>query len=388
MVIRDDRLITLAWHQRAASLDARERLLARLAPASERALLTTCHRVEVYAAANGPRSVLASLPLDDEDRTTVRVLTDADALAHLFAVTAGLDSAVAGEPQIQAQVRRAYRGHDGLHPLIATAFERALHVGRVVRQASGLEGARSVGSLAVDAAIARLAAPERATALVVGAGEMGKLAVRALARRVGTVIVANRDTERARALADAHGATAIALADVAAALERCDAVISAADTRGGLLTADLLAPRLRSARPLVVIDIAVPRSVDAIGREALGGSYLSVDDLPGAAARVDEATLRAARRRCELEAARFFHERAPASLAAIRALRERADRLRAAKLERALHRLGHLSPRDRRVVEALSTTLTNALLHEPTVALRQRRADPEAARMLFERGGE
>lgn len=387
-MIRDDHLILLAWHQRATSLDARERLLARLVPASGRALLTTCHRVEVYAVANGPRSLLASLPLDDEDRRTACVQSDAEALAHLFAVTAGLDSAVAGEPQILAQVRRAYRGHEGLHPLIATAFERALHVGRLVRHASGLEGARSVGSLAVDAAIARLAAPERATALVIGAGEMGTLAVRALARRVGTVIVANRDTERARALADAHGASAIALADVAAALDRCDAVISAADTRGELLTAELLAPRLRSPRPLVVIDIAVPRSLDATARDALDGSYLSVDDLPGAAARADGATLRTAGRRCELEAERFFHERAPASLAAIRALRERADRLRAAKLERALHRLGHLSPRDRRVVEALSTTLTNALLHEPTVALRQRRADPDAARALFERGRE
>lgn len=387
-MIRDDHLTLLAWHQRAASLDARERLLARLVPAPDRAVLATCHRVEVYAAVADAAALLASLPLDDEDRRAARVLTDADALAHLFAVTAGLDSAVAGEPQIQAQVRRAYRGHEGLHPLISTAFERALHVGRIVRHTSGLESARSVGSLAVDAAIARLEAPERATALVIGAGEMGKLAVRALARRVGTVVVANRDTERARALAGAHGATAIALADVDAALERCDAVLSAADTRGALLTADLLARRLRSARPLIVIDVAVPRSVDATGRETLGVSYLSVDDLPGAAARVDESTLRAARRRCELEAARFFHERAPASLAAIRALRDRADRLRAAKLERALHRLGHLSARDRRVVEALSTTLTNALLHEPIVALRQRRADPDAARMLFERGGE
>ncbi len=382
----DERLVAITWHQRDASLDARERLLARLTAACDRALLTTCHRVELYAVAADARSVVAELPLEAEDRGSAQVHEGAAALAHLFRVAAGLDSAVAGEPQILAQVRRSYQTHDRLHPLIATAFERALHVGRLVRRTPGLEGARSVGSLAVDAAVARIAAPETATVIVVGAGEMGKLAVRALARRVGRVIVANRDEERAHAVAAAYGARAVGLADVHAMLGDCDAVISAADTRGALLTAGTLAARLASARPFVVVDVAVPRSVDEAGRALLGGRYLCVDDLPGATARVDESTLAAARARCELEAVRFFHERAPENLEAIRSLRDRADRVRTAKLERALGRLGHLSERDRRVVEALSTTLTNALLHEPTVALRERRADPVAARALFERG--
>ena len=385
MVISGDRLVALAWHQRASGLDARERLLDRLTPSRQRAIVATCHRVELYARARDARSLLASLPLVDEDRESVVVYEDEAALAHLFKVASGLDSAVAGEPQILAQVRRTYLGHGGLDPLIAAAFERALHVGRSVRRTPGLEGGRSVGSLAVDAAIERIDRPEQATVLVLGAGEMGKLAVRALARRVGRLVVANRDVARAASLADAFGASAITLAVVPAALDGADAVISAADTRGAVLTRDLVAARLGSSRPLVVVDVAVPRSVDADARALLDGRYLSVDDLPGAIARVDESVLAAARERCAAEAARIVRERAPASVEAIRALRERAERVRAEKLERALRRLGHLSARDRRVVDALSTTLTNALLHDPTVAIREQRADPGAARALFDR---
>lgn len=384
-MFRDDHLIALAWHQRDADLDARERLVERLTPACDRAVVATCHRVELYAVGRDLAALVDALPIPAGDRAGMQVHEGPEALAHLFSVAAGLDSAVAGEPQILAQVRRAYRSHEDLDPLIVSAFERALYLGRLIRRTPGLDGARSVGSLAVDAAIARLEAPERATVLVMGAGEMGKLAVRALARRVGRVVVANRDHERARALADAYGATAIPLEGAVAALATADAVISAADTRGAVLTAEALAPRLRSPRGLVVVDVAVPRSVGPAARALLDGRYLSVDDLPGAVARVDPSVLAAARARCELEAERFMSERAPESVAAIRALRERADRVRAVKLERALQRLGHLSERDRRIVEALSTTLTNALLHEPTVALRERRADPDSARALFER---
>lgn len=385
----DRRLVAFAWHQRASSIDTRERLLAMLSSGSDRLLLATCHRVEVYAALGRsvePEAWLAAQGVGAADRLCAEVRTDAAALTHLFEVAAGLDSAVAGEPQILAQVRRAAQSAGSPHPLLAAAFARALHVGRVVRAAAGLSSARSVGSLAVDAVVDALAEPASACVLVIGAGEMGKLAVRALERRVGRVVVANRDHERAAELAALHHAVAIGLGDVANALAGVDAAISAADTRGAALTAAVVAERLRSPRPFAVVDIAVPRSVDAETRALLGAAYRSVDDLPGASARVPEAALRAARERCALEATRFHAERLPESVDAIRSLRESAEALRAAKLERALGRLGHLSARDRRIVEALSTTITNAILHAPTVAVRERRADPSAVRALFERG--
>lgn len=368
----------------------RERLLVSLAPAHDRVLLATCHRVELYAvvpAGLSAAAFAAGLALAPADVASMTAHAGLDALAHLFAVSAGLDSAVAGEPQILSQVRRAYTAQRGLHPLLVAAFERAIHVGRTVRTESGLSSARSVGSLAVDVIVEQLSSPAAATVLVIGAGEMGKLAVRALTRRVGRVIVANRDIDRATSLAEAHEALAIPLADVPGALADADAVVSAADTRGALLTADLIARRLGSPRPFAIVDVAVPRSVDADARALAGDRYRSVDDLPGASARVPEASLRAARERCAAEARRFWDEREPASKAAIRAMRETAERVRAQKLDRALARLRHLSERDRRVVEALSTRLVNALLHEPTVALRERRADPSAARSLFERDG-
>ena len=365
---RDDVLHAYAWHQRTSPIDARERLLVSLSSVPDGVVLATCHRIEVYCAA--PVEDPPQLVLTSADRDAASVYRGADALAHLFLVAAGLDSAIAGEPQILAQVRRAYTSRGDMPALIARSFEQALHVGRSLRVELGLRSGRSVGSLAVDRLVERLPRPESARVLVVGAGEMGKLAVRALARRVGRVVIANRDLGRASELAAAHGAEAIALAEVPAALGSAEAVVSAADTRGNVLGADLL--RARCARgPFVVIDIAVPRSVDAAGRDVLGTSYLSVDDLT-ADARVSDETLARATLRCREEAAAFIAAREPGRVDAIRALRDEAERLRSARVRRAMRKLDHLSPRDRAIVETLSTSLTNALLHRPTVELRQR----------------
>jgi len=360
-----DVLRVFAWHQRTSPIDARERLLALLTPAPARVVLATCHRVEAYVVGDDMPA------LGDTDRATATVLTGQDALAHLIAVSAGLDSAIAGESQIHLQIRRTYLEQRPMHPLLRGALEFALFAGRAIRRDAGFTSSRSVGSLAVDRLVGRLITPASARVLVIGAGEMGKLAVRALARRVGAVLVANRDIERAREVAAAHGATAIALADVPDALATVEGVISAADTRGALLSLAVLAERVGRG-PFVVVDIAVPRSVAADARVLLGASYLSVDDLPARNARVAPETLARAHTRCRDEADAFIRHRAPERVAAIRALREEGERLRVTKLRRALGKLAHLPEQDRRVVEALSTSITNALLHAPTVALRDR----------------
>jgi glutamyl-tRNA reductase len=369
------RIVALAWHQRTSAIDTRERLLEALTDRADRVLLATCHRVELYAALPGDTDGVAwagTLPLGETERATMTFLDEERAVAHLFTVAAGLDSAVLGEPQILAQVRRAYAA--ATEPALLAVLGQALHVGRTVRARAGLTSARSVGSLAVDVVLGDVPQPSRATVLVIGAGEMGKLALRALVRRVRSVIIANRDLERATALAGTYDARAIPLADVASALASSDAVISAADTRGAVLSAEVLAPRVR-VRPLVVVDVAVPRSVSAGARALLGATYRSVDDLPGSRARVPDGAVEAAVRLCQIEASRFCERRAPQRAEAIRRLRDDAERVRAAKLARALKRLGHLSTRDRRVVEALSEHLTRALMHGPTVAVRERGTD-------------
>ena len=389
---REARLVAFLWHQRSAPLDTRERLLAALPRPAGSVLLETCHRVELYVAVLGDVAsrdwIAERADLADVDHACMTVAEGVAAAAQLFRVACGLDSVVSGEPQILRQIRRAYCETADPHPVLARVFERALHVGRSVRRDGGFATERSVGSLAVEEIVRALPDAEGATVLVVGAGEMGKLAVRALAHRVGRVVVANRDAARGAAVADAYGATSISLADLPRVLSRADAVISAADTRGAVLTAKLLRARL-AAGPLVLLDVAVPRSVAQDARELGGLDYRTVDDLPGAAAGVSSASVAGGVARCVAEAERFIRESAADRVEVIVALRARAEELRRQKLDRALRRLSHLAPRDRRIVEALSTTLVDALLYPPTVALREARARPEAAQALFEtpRGG-
>jgi glutamyl-tRNA reductase len=367
-------LVARVAHQRDAALDTRERLLATLTDAPGRVVLATCHRVEIYETVDRVEAV-----------PEMRTLVAEDAAAHLFRVATGLDSAIAGEAQILRQVRGVYEAAPGdLHPMLRRLFERALHLGREIRRTTRLGDVhRSVGSLAVDAALQGLADPASATVLVIGAGEMGKLAVRALSHRVARVLVANRDRARAETVAAMGGAAALSLDHIPGALARADAVVSAADTRGTLLTRALLSSRLRD-RTLVIVDIAVPRSVAADARDLAGLRYRSVDDLTGETAAVPARVVALAAERCSREAVEFMREwRERAATEAIRDVRASAESLRRAQLERALRRLGHLGERDRRIVEALSTGLTNAILHAPTVALREEPERSDSARELF-----
>jgi glutamyl-tRNA reductase len=370
----ETQLVARIVHQRDSALDTRERLLGTLGDAPGRVVLATCHRVEVYETA----SEVVPAP-------EMRTLVDLEAAAHLFLVAAGLDSAIAGEPQILRQVRAAYETAAGdLHPMLARLFERALRLGRQLRRDTRLgDVRRSVGSLAVDDALGTLGDPADATVLVIGAGEMGKLAVRALSHRVGRVLVANRDRARAESAAASSGAVALGLEDIPDALTRADAVISAADTRGALLTRPVLSARVREGR-LVIVDIAVPRSVAEDARSLPGLRYRTVDDLADENASVPAADIALAAERCSREAIAFMREwRERAAVEVIRDVRARADSLRQTQLERALRRLGHLGERDRRIVEALSTGVTNAILHAPTVALREEPSRSDSARELF-----
>lgn len=385
--------VVLSLHQRIAPIDARERvagLLASLPPRPDLVALASCHRVELYGALPADSATpdafgRALSPLADE-LAHARWSAGEDAVRHLFRVAAGIDSVIVGEGQIAGQIRRAHAAarERGLHPLLDRAFQRALAVARELRGTILLGSAtRSVGSLAVDDALAQLPSPGSATALVVGAGEIGKLAARALARRVASVVVVNRDQERARDLAERIGGRAVGLDALASELLAVDVVISAADTRGTLLTRELLAARCR-VRPLVLVDIAVPRSVPEDARGLPGLRYRDVDGLSAEHAALPAEAIERAERRCADEARAFMEDlRARAAAPTIRALRERADLVRRRQLDRALRKLSHLGPRDRRVVEALAAALTGAIVHAPTVALRGSPDREEAARALF-----
>lgn len=385
-------LAVFALHQRSAPLGVRERCAMRLAalpPDRGLVALTSCHRVELYAgAADGPSADLVREALGPDLATELAHgiwHEGEDAARHLFRVTAGLDSVVVGEWQIAGQVRRihAEARERGVEPVLERALRCALAVAGELRGSIGSHG-RSVGSLAVDEALALTGSPATASALVIGAGEIGKLSARALAERVGALVIANRDALRARALADRVGARAVGLDDLPSEIARADVVISAADTRGTVLTRELLEPRC-AERPLVLVDIAVPRSVGEDARGLAGLIYRDVDALAQGRAEVPAELVERAERRCAAEARAFVHDlRAREAAGTIRALRERAESVRRRQLDRALRKLAHLPERDRRVVEGLASSLVGAMVHAPTVTLRGSPERAEAARALFD----
>lgn len=381
----------MSWslHQRDAPIAARERLAAS-APAAARTgalALVTCHRVELFASLArdvDPRAWLRESAAASEALGGVTVRTDAAAVTHLFRVAAGLDSAIPGERQILGQLRRAYADREAALPaLLSAAVERALHHGRLLRARTALGSVRgSIGSLAVDELLRELQEPARATILVVGAGEVGKLASRALRRRVRRILVMSRSGESAQQAATAAEGEAVALEDIAQALDAADGVISAADTRGAVLTSDLVTARVRRGH-LVIVDIAMPRSVAADARSVDGLRYRSVDDLrsdvtvsPEVIAECEDA--------CRIAAANFVREyMAREAAPVIAALHAHADGVRRRHLERALAKLGHLSRRDQDVVAGLAQALARGLLHQPTAALREKPSRADAARELF-----
>lgn len=383
-------LALFSVHQRDAAIDVRERFAQALPPVTGPNVLAvaTCHRIEIAATVRAEADVRGAIAdgLGVELPADGTIRTGRDAILHLLRVACGLDSVVKGEGQVLGQLRRAFeisRAHGGLEPSLGLVVRRSIEVGRELRRTTQLGTVRrSLGSLAVDSALEGLT--EGAAVLVVGAGEVGKLALRALSRRVGTVFVANRDLVRATELASAHGASAVPLERIDLVLTGVSAIIAAADTRGTVLTASRLRARLARG-PLTIVDLAVPRSVGPDARDLAGLRYVDVDGLSDiAGAQLEPAAVAEIEARCAAAADAVVRELAVRRAApTIRALHERADVIRRKQLERALSRLAHLSARDRQVVESLSEGLAHALLHEPTVRLREAPERERAARDLF-----
>jgi len=370
----------------------------------EGAILSTCNRTEVYAvvARGCPVTPLRRF-LREARGLPERALDDVtyahtrrDAARHLFRVASGLESMILGEPQILGQVRSALaaaREAGAAGPVLSRLFAEALRVGKLVRTETGIAHNRlSVPHAAVDLAAERLGGLRGRAALLLGAGEMATLTAKLLrAAAVDDLAIANRSPDRAAALAAATGGRVVPADLLGAALAGADVAVSAATAPHYLLDrAAFDGGRDRRRASLVVIDLAVPRSVDP----ALGGDrrvdLFGVDDLAAVAAgQRDRYAVEIGRtERLVDDAAEGFAawlaERA--AVPTIAALRRRAEATRTAELEAALRKLGHLSARDRNVVAALSVGLTNTLLHEPVSRLRGDAGAgdlADAARRLF-----
>jgi glutamyl-tRNA reductase len=371
----------------AVDLEQAAELATALAGVCEAVVLSTCNRTEIYVAAEGSLDLdghasgaLLGLAGDRADQVAPVLyrLGDESAALHLFRVAAGLDSLVPGEGEILGQVRAAYEaGETG--PLLDKLFSQALHAGRRAR----VETAVGESPASVPAAAAALAQQvfddlTGREVVLVGAGKMSELTARNLASRGARVVaVANRTAANGQALAERLGAEPVGLDGIEAHLGRADVVVASTSSPGFVLAADALesALRRRRGRPLLFVDLAVPRDIDP-GVASFDGCFVyDIDDLEG----VVEASLagrRAEAARAErivaAEAKRFQEWQASlAVVPAIASLRARAEEIRAAELAKAEGRLERLSENERRLVESVTSQIVNKLLHLPTVRLKQ-----------------
>ena len=384
-------LVGISHH--GATLEVRERValdpdeaagLARelAGDEGEAVCLSTCNRTELYVAGPGAAERAAGALGDVEGGLYRR--GDDEAARHLFRVAAGLDSRVRGETEILGQVRAAYAlGTPG--PLLDRLFREALRVGRKVRAQS------PVGDPAASAASAAAVLAERVLGdlgdrqvLLIGAGEIGEAtAAKLVARGARIAFVANRSEERRARVARKLDAEPLALAGVAAALGDADVVVASTNSRRFLVSREDVETALatRERRPLLLIDLAVPRDLDPEIATLPYAFLYDVDDLDEA---VGTGTVEGAAARAEAivaeEAERFRAWQASRGVVpAIAALRARAEEIRLRELGRAGRRLAELSPEERRAVEALTVQIVNKLLHDPTVRLKETAAGADGA---------
>ncbi|MEM9607662.1 MAG: glutamyl-tRNA reductase [Actinomycetota bacterium] len=384
--------------------DDRPKLLSAITSChnvSEAVVVSSCHRSEVYVNAetfHGAYSelfrVLGDLSGLPPERLTDHLVVahDDDAVRHLFSVAAGLDSAVLGEHEILGQVRTSWdtaRTEGASGSLTNLVFRHALTAGKRARTETDIaRGTASISSAAVDMAADHLGGLDGRSVLVLGAGEMGEGMVVALADAgVSGILIANRTAERGEALAHRVGGRAISLSELGDALPAVDVLLTSTGATSMLLEHAELEPavRRRDGRPLLVVDIAVPRDVDPAVGELPGVTLLDMDDLH----RFAETGRRG--REAEVGRVREIVEDEVANLAAVRSAQEvaplitevrgRAEAVRVAELARFERRLAELGDAERDAVEALTRGLIAKLLHEPTVRLKEAAGSPKGARL-------
>jgi glutamyl-tRNA reductase len=359
--------------------------------ALEGTILSTCNRLEVYAAVEcadrGQEDIhdylskvsgASRMVLDPH----LQVSQGEAVVAHLCEVACGLDSMVLGESQIQGQVARAHRlalAQGATGPVMNALFRAALQAGKRARTETAInEQATSISHVAVELALQIFDDLAEKTVLLIGAGEMAELAAKNLADNgVGGLLVVNRSPGRAAALANKFGAEAMGWDRLSQGLWRSDIVITSTTAPQAVLHSQTVAGamRMRRNRPLFIIDIAVPRDVEPAVGELSNVFLYDIDDLQ----HVVEANL--AQRRRQIPRVRaIIQEEVADFLSWFRArdvvptiidLRQQLDQIRETELEWVMRRLGGLSDQERDVILTFSRRLVNKILHQPTVYLKQ-----------------
>lgn len=378
-----------------ASLTGREHI-------TEAVVLSTCNRVEVYARVSRYHGAMADIrdffgewagiPPEDVADCAYDYYADA-AASHLFAVTAGLDSMVVGERQVALQVKQAFHDAEAegaCGRMLQSLFQQALRVGKRVRAETGVSaGASSMVDVGLEAASRVLGNLAGSSVLIVGAGKMGGMAASRLHGLADRLVVTNRTRERAERLATRVDGEAADYGALAAHIREADLVLCSTSARQPVIDHDTATAAMegRPDRPLALVDLAVPRDVQAECSIVPGVTVLDIDaisTLSGeepsagpegteAARAADElsAEVTAAQAIVDAEAERFAARLRSTRVApTIAALRARAEQVRADEHDRLDSRLSELDERQRGAVEALTKGIVNTLLHEPTVRLK------------------
>ncbi len=406
-------LLVVGASHKTAPLDLRERLaiptgrtgdflgeLLASPDIHEAVALSTCNRTELYVVGD-PLDVESSA-LETLSRHThvpssellegIYVHRNCDAAKHLYRVVSGLDSMVTGECEVQGQVKNAYEralSSGATGPLTNRLFRAALTTGKRVRTQTRIsEGGASVASVAVDLARNIIGDLTQSHVLIIGAGELAELTARSLsARGVSTIFVANRRRERALALARMFNGETISFEDLPDELLRADIVIASTASPHTIIEAEELnlVMNARHHRPLLMIDLAVPRNIAHSCADVTGVTLHDIDDLQEQIERT-----RLVRRAEALQAEQIIEEEIQAFAGwlgslevapTIVDLRVHANTIVKHVLAENSGKWDLLSPQDSERIEAIAHAVANRLMHTPTKRLKQLGTDHRHARL-------
>ena len=417
-------IVVIGVNHRTAPIDFLERVsvagddlrkavvgLSSLRNIREAAVLSTCNRTEVFAVAEKFHGAYADIRdffcelgglLPDDLHPHLYSQHDDAAVSHLFEVAAGLDSAVLGESEILGQVRQAWetaQAEGGAKATLNLLFRHAIETGKRARTETSIgKHTASVSHAAVEMATERIGSLAGRRVLVVGAGEMGEgVAVALVGAGATNITVTNRTEERAMQLAQRVGGQIVPFSELGAALRDTDVLLTCTGAGTPIIDLELVtASRAGQPRPLLIVDIAVPRDVAADVEHSPHVTLLNLDHLRdwaarGLALRAGEA-LRV-RQIVGEEVERFGMEATARQAAPLVAqLYEKADNVRQAELERFAAKLAALEPAQRDTVEALTKGIVAKLLHQVSVRLKDDAGTPQgernsaAVRELFDLG--
>jgi len=361
-------------------------------------VVSTCNRVEVYVDVDRFHSGVAAVCSALAQGTGIDAAElgehmyahyDGAAVEHLFHVVSGLDSMAVGEAQILGQVRGAYtraRTAGQLGPAMSAVVDRALRVGRRARAETGLDrlGNRMVAE-ALQLAEQHVGPLAQARVAVVGAGGMAGLVTATLARRgASTVTVVNRTEAKAAGLAAAVGGHVVPLSSLPQVLAGCDVVISCTGSVGHVVEADVVVAALaeRGPRPLVLVDLALPRDVAPLPADLPGVVVIDLEDLGLRLAAAADGTTEVMRARSvvagEVRVWRTEVEAATVTPTVV-ALRSQADAVIDAELMRLRGRLADLDPVASAEVERTVRRVVDKVLHTPTVRVKELAGGPDGS---------